>query len=126
MKVLLTMTSSPLIDIITIIARSDVINESFQKKKNSNSNERVWTLVYTFWRRYGAIVCSADIALNDKLWQVLDDVDGSDHLPIMISIQSLNAPTNIPVPIFDLTRHITSSNYTESVLESLHNSPGNI
>jgi hypothetical protein len=61
-------------------------------------------------RRYGAIdltLCSADIALNDILW--LDDADGSDHLSILTFLQSFNVPTNIPVPILDLTRHIAWS-----------------
>jgi hypothetical protein len=31
-------------------------------------------------------MCSADMALNDILWHVLDDAGGSDHLPILTSL----------------------------------------
>jgi hypothetical protein len=65
---------------------------------------------------------SADLALNQILWRVLDDAGGSDHLPILTSLQSFNVPSNILTPIFDLTRHIAWSTYTESVLESLEDS----
>jgi hypothetical protein len=63
------------------------------------------------------------MALNVIQWQVLDDASGSDHLSILTSFQSINVPTNIPVHIFDLTRHTAWSNYSESVLESLQNFP---
>jgi hypothetical protein len=55
----------------------------------------------------------------DYEWTVLEDAGGSDHLPILTSFQSLNVPTNIPIPIFDLTRHISWSMYADAMLDSL-------
>jgi hypothetical protein len=69
------------------------------------------------------ILCSADMPLNDILWQVLDDAGDSDHLPILTSLQSFNVPTNIPFSIFDLTMYMAWSTYAESVLESVQNFP---
>jgi hypothetical protein len=60
--------------------------------------------------------------LNQILWRVLVDAGSRDHLPILSTLQSFNVPSNIPTPIFDLTRHIAWSTYTESVLESLKES----
>jgi hypothetical protein len=45
-----------------------------------------------------------------------------DHLLIYLSqtsFQSLNVPTNLPIPILDLSRHISWSVYADAMLASL-------
>jgi hypothetical protein len=90
-----------------------------------NLNDGSLTRITAPPRKSSAIdltLCSADLALNQILWRVLDDAGGSDHLLILTSLQSFNVPSNIPTPMFDLTRHIAWSTYTVSVLESLEDS----
>jgi hypothetical protein len=73
-------------------------------------------------RRSSAIdltLCTAGQALGDYEWTVLKDFGGSDHLPILTSLQSLNVLTNFLIPIFDLTRHISWSVYMDAMLDSL-------
>jgi hypothetical protein len=38
---------------------------------------------------------------------------------IFLSLQSLNVPTNLPIPIFDLSRHISWSMNADAMLDSL-------
>jgi hypothetical protein len=64
-------------------------------------------------------LCSSDLALGQYSWKVLDDAAGSDHLPILTTIGSKEFPTETPLSIFDLTRHISWSTFAESVLNSL-------
>jgi hypothetical protein len=45
--------------------------------------------------------------------------DAGHHLPILTSFQSLNVPTNLPIPIIDLLRHISCSIYADTMLDSL-------
>jgi len=54
---------------------------------------------------------------------VLEDAAGSDHLPILTSFISLVIPKIHSIPIFDLTRHISWSLYSDSVNESINLMP---
>lgn len=49
-------------------------------------------------------MCSARLALNCS-WAVTDDPSGSDHLPIVISLESI-ASESISTTNYDLTKHI--------------------
>jgi hypothetical protein len=64
-------------------------------------------------------LCTAGLALRAYEWTVLEDAGSSDHLPIITSFQFLNVPINLPVPIFDLSRHISWSMYADAILDSL-------
>jgi hypothetical protein len=100
--------------------RACVVHNMFYGLRLVHSNDGSLTRKPASLRRSSAInltLCSADVALIDILWQVLDDASGSDHLPILTSLQSFHVPTNIPVPIFNLTRHRAWSTYAKSVLE---------
>jgi hypothetical protein len=101
-------------------SRACVVQSMFDGLRLVHLNDGLLTRIAAPPRRSSAIdltLCSADMSLNDILWQVLDDADGSDHLLILTSLQSFNVPTNIPVPIFDLTRHMAWSTYAKSILE---------
>jgi hypothetical protein len=62
---------------------------------------------------------TAGLALRDYTWTVLEDAGSSDHLPILTSFQSFQIPTDLPIPIFDLSRHISWSVYADAILDSL-------
>jgi hypothetical protein len=61
-------------------------------------------------------LCSAGLSL-DCTWRVLDDP--------AISLGSLQIPllSNLTTPIFDLTRHVSWSEFRDRVLETLHETP---
>jgi ribonuclease HI len=69
-------------------------------------------------------LCSASLSLDCE-WRVLDDPAGSDHLPIVTSMNSFPLPIleNPSTPIFDLTRHINWENFRDRVLEAIHDAP---
>jgi hypothetical protein len=50
---------------------------------------------------------------------VREGAGGSDYLPILTSFQSLNVPNNLPIPIFELWRHILWSVYADAMLDLL-------
>lgn len=54
-------------------------------------------------------ICSSRIALNCS-WKVIDDPSGSDHLPIIVSLQS-NTPESASTTNYDLTKHIDWNRY---------------
>jgi hypothetical protein len=64
-------------------------------------------------------LCTAGLALRAYEWTVLEDAGSSDHLPNITSFQFLNVPTNLTIPIFDLSRHISWSMYADAMLDSL-------
>jgi hypothetical protein len=62
------------------------------------------------------------LALRDYTWTVLEDAGSSDHLPILTSLPihlHIPSPTDLPIPIFDLSRHISWSVYADAILDSL-------
>jgi Endonuclease-reverse transcriptase/Reverse transcriptase (RNA-dependent DNA polymerase) len=69
-------------------------------------------------------LCSSGLSL-DCAWHVLDDPGGSDHLPIVTSLSSISVPilNDIPVPIFDLTRHLDWHRFGERILEAISDIP---
>jgi ABC-type transport system substrate-binding protein len=64
-------------------------------------------------------MCTAGMVLGDYERTVIEDAGGSGHLLILTSFQSLNVPTNLFIPIFDLSRHISWSMYVDAMLDSL-------
>jgi ribonuclease HI len=69
-------------------------------------------------------LCSAGLSF-DCAWHVLDDLGGSDHLPIVTSLSSISVPIllDIPAPIFDLTRHLDWHQFSDRVLEAMVDTP---
>jgi hypothetical protein len=85
-------------------------------------NDGKFTRIAAPPRRSSAIdfnLCIAGLALGDFEWTVLEYADGSDHLLILTFFKSLNVPTNLPILIFDLSRHISWSVYVDTMLDSL-------
>jgi hypothetical protein len=62
---------------------------------------------------------SSDMYLGRHCWMVFDNATGSDHLPILTSLQTLEIPTKFFLPVFDVTRHISWSAFADTVFESL-------
>lgn len=69
-------------------------------------------------------LCSAGLSL-DCTWRVLEDPGGSDHLPIVTSLSSISVPilSDIPAPIFDLTRHLDWHQFSDRILEAIFEAP---
>jgi hypothetical protein len=84
-------------------------------------NDGTFTRIATPPRRSSAIdfnLCTAGLALGDFEWTVLEYAGGSDYLLITTFFKSLNVPTNLPIPIFDPSRHISWSVYANAMLDS--------
>jgi hypothetical protein len=62
---------------------------------------------------------SSDLSLRRHSWMVLGNAAGSDHYPILSSLQTLEIPIKFFLPVFDLTIHISWSAFADTVLESL-------
>jgi exonuclease III len=99
-----------------------VVHAMFDNLRLVHLNDGSFTRIAAPPHRSSAIdltLCSSDLALGQYSWKVLDDAAGSDHLPILTTIGSKEISSETPLPIFDLTRHISWSTFAESVLNSL-------
>ena len=67
-------------------------------------------------------LCSTSLAL-DCQWKVINDLHGSDHLPIVISIANGSTPPD-PINIsYDLTRNIDWKSYETESIETYEELP---
>jgi exonuclease III len=109
-------------------SRARTVSEMFDELGLVHLNDGSHTRLAAPPRRSSAIdltLCSAALALGEYTWTVLEDAAGSDHLPIVTSFESFTIDDRMAIPIFDLTRHISWSAYSESVLVSLHDLSAN-
>jgi Endonuclease-reverse transcriptase len=106
--------------------RTHRVIDMFEQLNLVHLNDGTHTRIAAPPRRSSAVdltLCSSDLALKEYTWTVLEDAAGSDHLPILTSFTSLHVPKTHPIPIFDLTRHISWSLYSTAILESINVMP---